>query len=82
MQRFSRYRAHCGRDARGPSKSLDRSWQVPWAVALQLDEWFVMIGLELHPMSDTAKSLSLERKIKMQEARDGIINRDQSGSLP
>ena len=26
-------------------------------------------------MSDTAKSLSLERKIKMQEARDGIINR-------
>ena len=34
-----------------------------------------MISLELHPMSDTAKSLSLERKIKMQEARDGIINR-------
>src|SRR2546425_11880885 len=30
---------------------------------------------ELHPMSDTAKSLSLERKIKMQEAREGIINR-------
>ena len=26
-------------------------------------------------MSDTAKSLSLERKIKMQEAREGIINR-------
>src|SRR5882762_6380887 len=34
-----------------------------------------MISLELYPMSDTAKSLSLERKIKMQEARDGIINR-------
>ena len=34
-----------------------------------------MISLEQHPMSDTAKSLSLERKIKMQEARDGIINR-------
>ena len=26
-------------------------------------------------MSDTAKSLSLERKIKMHEAREGIINR-------
>src|SRR3979409_100088 len=34
-----------------------------------------MIRSELHPMSDTAKSLSLERKIKMQEAREGIINR-------
>jgi len=43
MQRFSRYRAHCGRDSREPSKSLECSWQVPWAVALQLDEWFVMI---------------------------------------
>src|SRR3982750_4746553 len=26
-------------------------------------------------MSETAQSLSLERKIKMQEAREGIINR-------
>jgi GAF domain-containing protein len=34
-----------------------------------------MIPFEIHPMSDTAKSLSLERKIKMQEAREGIINR-------
>ena len=34
-----------------------------------------MISFELHSMSDTAKSLSLERKIKMQEAREGIINR-------
>src|SRR5882762_11364853 len=34
-----------------------------------------MIHFEIHPMSDTAKSLSLERKIKMQEAREGIINR-------
>ena len=30
---------------------------------------------ELIPMSDTAQSLSLERKIKMHEAREGIINR-------
>ena len=34
-----------------------------------------MIRSNYTPMSDTAKSLSLERKIKMQEAREGIINR-------
>src|SRR6266498_4052707 len=34
-----------------------------------------MIHSNYTPMSDTAKSLSLERKIKMQEAREGIINR-------
>jgi len=34
-----------------------------------------MIPGELIPMSDTAQSLSLERKIKMHEAREGIINR-------
>lgn len=34
-----------------------------------------MILSELIPMSDTAQSLSLERKIKMHEAREGIINR-------
>src|SRR5258706_13916651 len=34
-----------------------------------------MIPLELSPMSDTANSLYIERKIKMQEAREGIINR-------
>ena len=44
-------------------------------IELQLNVWFVMILVEPHPMSDTAKSLSLERKIKMQEAREGIINR-------
>src|SRR6195256_5558486 len=34
-----------------------------------------MIRMNLHHMSDTAKSLSLDRKIKMHEAREGIINR-------
>src|SRR5687768_6093255 len=34
-----------------------------------------MICPNYTPMSDTAKSLSLERKIKMREAREGIINR-------
>src|SRR4051812_24042165 len=34
-----------------------------------------MISANQFPMSDTAQSLSLERKIKMHEAREGIINR-------
>ena len=43
--------------------------------SLQVQVALAKIDAEPHSMSDAAKSLSLERKIKMQEAREGIINR-------